>query len=129
MSGKISGGGGLGEVFRKLLAANPSAAEPASNPGASAPKLGSDVLSIGQGAGGVSRLTLAAESAGPASPKDAVRGAQDLNDLIATLTRQEFPGLKLTPVQAAGLTSYLRDQLQLRGMNDGAFKELKDHIG
>lgn len=131
MSGKINGNGGLGEIFKRILSANPAPAEatPASEPGKT-PKVQGDVNLIGNN-GGLSRLTLAAsmESAATASSSDLVRGARDLNDLINTVSRGEFPGLKLTPMQAAGLATYLRDQLEVRGFNDQSFKQLKDQLG
>lgn len=130
MSGKINGNGGLGEIFKRILSANPAPAEatPASEP-TKAPKVQGDVNLIGN-SGGLSRLTLAAglESTSSASPSDMVRNAKDLNDLINTVSRGEFPGLKLSPVQAAGLATYLRDQLEIRGFNDQSFKQLKDQL-
>lgn len=129
MSGKINGNGGLGEIFKRILAATPAPAEanPASEP-AKAPKAQGDVNLIGN-RGGLSRMTLAAGAAGATSPSDAVRNAKDLNELINTISRGEFPGLKLSPVQAAGLATYIRDQLEIRGFNDQSFKQLKDQLG
>ncbi len=131
MSGKINGNGGLGEIFKRILSANnaPAEATPASEP-AKAPKVQGDVNLIGNN-GGLSRLTLAAglESTQSASASDLVRNAKDLNDLINTVSRGEFPGLKLSPVQAAGLATYLRDQLEIRGFNDQSFKQIKDQLG
>lgn len=130
MSGKINGNGGLGEIFKRILAANNAAAEAstaAPEAGRSA-TMGGDVNLIGTG--GASRLArTAAPAAAPASPSDLVRGASDLNDLIGSLTKAEFPGLKLSPMQAAGLANFLRDQLAQRGMTDEQFAQLKDQLG
>lgn len=130
MSGKINGNGGLGEIFKRILAANsaPADATPAPTEAGRSATMGGDVNLIGTG--GAARLARAAgAAAAPASPSDLVRGASDLNDLIGTLARGEFPGLKLNPMQAAGLATFLRDQLAQRGMTDESFAQLKDQLG
>ncbi|MNY07832.1 hypothetical protein D3C86_1406540 [compost metagenome] len=130
MSGKINGNGGLGEIFKRILAANnaPAEASPATPETGRSATMGGDVNLIGTG--GAARLARAASPAAvPASPSDLVRGASDLNDLIGSLTKAEFPGLKLNPMQAAGLATFLRDQLAQRGMTDEQFAQLKDQLG
>lgn len=132
MSGKINGNGGLGEIFKRILATNAPATEAPASPEAAvaSPKVHGDVNLIGSNAG-ASSLKLAAglDSVSRALPTDLVRNAKDLNDLIHTVSKGEFPGLKLNAVQSAGLATYIRDQLAQRGVNDANFKSLKEQLG
>lgn len=127
MSGKVTGGGGLGNFLQKLMMPSAPAAEAPSGETKQA-SLGGDVLSLG-GAGGASRLTLTAnEATAVPSAKTQVASAGDLSELINNLTRQEFPGLKLSPRQAAGMASFIRNELEARGINDSSFQDLKNRL-
>lgn len=127
MSSKVTDGGGLGEIFRKIMAPQAPAKEQPASREATQAKMEADSLSLGSTV--PSRLQLAAtEGSQPPSARSLVNNAQDLNDLIRTIGQQEFPGLKLSPRQAAGLASFIRNELEARGINDKSFKELQQGL-
>ena len=127
MSGKIGGTGGLGEIFKRIRTPVDNSVE--SSAQENQPKTQGDRYvssSVAQQAT-LTDLTQALGAVGP-SASSLVKGSKDLNDFIQKMVKNDFPNLKLTPVQSAGLMTYIRDQLALTGMTDQNFHKLQDHL-
>lgn len=127
-SGSINGNGGLS--FFKRLAPSSTPQVEAAAAETSKPKAQGDLNLIGSNSASLMTLAGLSQTSGaaPVAAKDSILGARDLNEFIQNKIKQDFPNLKLTPVQSVGLSTYIRDQLALTGMNDENFKDLKQRL-
>lgn len=128
MSGKISGNGGLGEIFNRLRSKAEAAVE-TSIPEATVNAKAKGDQFISSSVSTPSTLTdlNSVEVMGPAA-RSLVKGAKDLNDFIQKMIGNDFPNLVLSPVQTVKLSTYIRDNLALTGMNDENFQALQQSL-
>lgn len=129
-SGSINGNGGLGGIFKRLAPTGGSQVDAVAAEPTPKAKVQGDQFLIGNSSS--SMMTLGGLDsmfgAAPLTAKDTILGAKNLNEFIQAKIKQDFPNLKLTPVQSAGLSTFIRDQLALTGMNDESFKDLKNKL-
>jgi hypothetical protein len=133
MSGSVNGNGGTNGLFKFVPRTGGAPSQTGAAGGSEgAPKTAADTYSSSSGGPSVlgrSLEGLVASAGGPLSVKDRVKAAKDLPDLVSGIVRDEFPGLKMNPVQTAKMNSWIMDQLAQRGITAESFQGVKNSLG
>lgn len=64
----------------------------------------------------------------PASAKGLIKEASSLSELVDKVVSNEFPGLKLSPLERAKMKQAMTQDLAARGMTEDEFQRIKQQL-